>query len=57
MTHIQRLDEALGDVLPLKTLLIAGFDRIIKASEEITEEDLRTARIDDAVQEKLDENT
>ena len=35
---------------------MVGYDRIIKASEEVTEEDLRTARMDDAVQEKLDEN-
>jgi len=37
-------------------LLIAGYARIIKASEEVTEEDLRTARINYAVKDKLDEN-
>lgn len=35
---------------------MVGYDRIIKASEEVTEEDLRTARLDDAVKDKLDEN-
>ena len=33
-----------------------GYDRIINASEEVTEEDLRMARMDDTVQDKLDEN-
>lgn len=32
------------------------YDRIIKTSEEITEHDLRRARVDDAVTDKLDEN-
>ena len=44
------------EVVLSKGLLSVGFDRIIKASEEVTEDDLRTARIDEAVQDKLYEN-
>jgi hypothetical protein len=37
-------------------LLIEGYFRIIEASESILEEDLRKARYDETVQEKLDAN-
>lgn len=40
----------------MKASLTAGYDRILKASQDVTEDDLMTARVDDSVDMKLDEN-
>ena len=56
MIQEQNLHETLWNVCLIQMSLTVGYRRVLEASDDITEDDLRSARRDADVEAKLDEN-